>query len=207
MIFPVGYTSFDGEIVNGVAYFVRPSAPSARLPIGGGTPPLVNGDLWYNPSTGRWAFWRSPFWLSTELNSISLIEQTFVTTTSTTTRSFVLPTNAYLDGLYLGFSRAGSNGGDNTTNYVTASFSCFYGTSNEGGADVLIDSSLAASPYYDSRILINQKYELAWNNPVFSQNVVSYPSTAGGLSFSVSVTEFGASDIRVSAALFWRWRL
>lgn len=207
MIFPVGYTPFDGEIVNGVAYFVRPSAPSARLPIGGVSPPLVNGDLWYNSSVGRWGVWRSPFWLSTEVNSISLIEQAFVSSTTTTTRLFVLPTNAYLDGLYLSFNRPGASGGDSGANYMTAGFACFYGGSDEGGADRLIDSSLVATPYYDSRVLVNQKFELAWNNTVFSQNVVNYASNAGGLGFSISTTETGTSDIRISAALFWRWRL
>lgn len=203
MIFPVGYTPFDGEIVNGVAYFVRTSAPATR--IDGSA--LVAGDRWYNSSTGRWAFWRSPYWLSTEVNSISLIEQTFVTLTTTTTRFFVLPPNAYLDGLYLAFNRSGTTGADNGTNYMVASFACFYGGSNEGGADVLIDSSLVANPYYDSRVLINQKFELAWNSAAFLQNVVSYPIVSGGLGFSVSTTETGSSEIRISAALFWRWRL
>ena len=53
---------YDGHLINGVAHFVRTTAPTLRRDGSA----LVTGDRWYNPNTGVEGFWRGVYWLTTQ---------------------------------------------------------------------------------------------------------------------------------------------
>lgn len=48
--------------LNSTAIIVSNTAPTLRSDGFA----LVAGDLWYNPSTGIWGFWKSPYWLTAQ---------------------------------------------------------------------------------------------------------------------------------------------
>lgn len=78
----------DGYVVNGVAHFVRDTAPTVRNPtIADPAPLLVNGDRWYKPSdgshpgtAGHW-IWKGIYWVSLQEFSILKTSANFTSAT------------------------------------------------------------------------------------------------------------------------------
>lgn len=66
---------YDGHLINGVAHFVRTTAPTLRRDGSA----LVTGDRWYNPNTGVEGFWRGVYWLTTQ--TYHTVDRTWATTT------------------------------------------------------------------------------------------------------------------------------
>lgn len=65
--------------------FTSTSAPTAT----------AAGDLWYNPSTGTWGFWKSPYWLSTSVITIDFPSVGIFSQTTVTSGAAYAPYNLY----------------------------------------------------------------------------------------------------------------
>ena len=121
----------DGAIINGVAHFVRSSAPSTR--IGGAS--LVANDRCYRTDLNISTFFNGSYWLSEQLYSIgsagagSGIGVT-VSTGSYATRSFLdLPATITVTNSSLFFTNwvvelRANNTTHNSTNYYTVEAGC-----------------------------------------------------------------------------------
>ena len=109
----------DGQVINGVAHFVRTTKPTVR--IDGSA--LVVGDRWYKPSDSTEWVWNGTYWLSESVYPISVASVYGNSSSPQVIRSESIPSSNGLLVTGLTSQIAVLNANPTSTNYWTASVS------------------------------------------------------------------------------------
>lgn len=107
----------DGSVVNNVALFWRTQEPSVRV----NNTSLVDGDLWYNPSTKTYKAWNTTTssWMSiTDFNNVSLTGVPTAPTATTNTNNNQIATTSFVQ---TAIQNNGGGGANSTSNFTQPS--------------------------------------------------------------------------------------